>query len=146
MIIEALWRHCLLKESSRSIGARFGRPPEALEWASLFRWRVQLLISPTLFGWLGPRFGVSKPAAGRAQGHLYLERLLAEAGHRIGGRVDGLNELATAVRQPLGDLVHARRTAGTLRHVPPGPRSPSPPGKTRTAFPTEKGSGRDPPR
>ena len=146
VIIEALWRHCLLKESSRSIGARFGRPPDALEWASLFRWRVQLLISPTLFGWLGPRFGVSKPAAGRAQGHLYLERLLAEAGHRIGGRVDGLNELATAVRQTLRDLVHARRTAGTLRQFPPGPRSPSPPGKTRTAFPTEKGSGRDPPR
>lgn len=146
VIIEALWRHCILQESSRSIGARFGRPADALEWASLFRWRVQLLISPTLWGWLGPRLGIRKPAAGRKQGHLYIERLLAEAGQRIGGGVEWLNELATAVRQTLRDLVHDRKTAGTIRQFPPGHRSPSPPGSTRKVLPTEKGSGPDPPR
>ena len=146
VIIEALWRHSVLRESSRTIGARFGRPADALGWASLLRWRVQLLISPTLWGWLGPRLGIRKPAATREQGHLYIERLLAEAPHRIGGGVQWLNELATAVRRTLQNLVHDRKTAGTIRQFPPGYRSPSPPGSTRQALPTEKGSGTDPPR
>jgi hypothetical protein len=34
-IIEALYRHCVLMESTASIGARFGRPEEAMEWKSL---------------------------------------------------------------------------------------------------------------
>jgi len=145
VIIEALWRHCILRESSRSIGARFGRPEDAPDWASLFRWRVQLLISPTLWGWLGPRLGIGKPAAGREQGHLYIERLLAEAGQRLGGGVQWLSELATAVRRTLQDLVHGRKRAGSIRQFPPGSRSPSPPGPPRKALPTEKGSGPDPP-
>lgn len=146
VIIEALCRHCLLQESSRSIGIRFGRPEDASEWASVFRWRGQLLISPTLWGWLGPRLGVHKPAADREEGRLYLERWLAEAGQRLGGGVAWLHELATPVRRTLQDLVHNRKAAGTLRQFPPGPRSPSSPGQTHNALPTEKGSGPDPPR
>lgn len=146
VILEALWRHCYFQESSRSIGARFGRPKDAPQWASLFRWRAQLLIAPTLWGWLGPRLGIRKPAADRAQGHLYLERLLAEADQRIGSGVRWLNKLTTAARQTLRDLVHNRKTAGTLRQFPPGHHSPASPGATQTALPTEKGSGPDPPR
>lgn len=145
VIIEALWRHCVWRESARTIGARFGRPPDMPDWASLLRWRGQLLISPTLWGWLGPRLGVRQPAAGRAQGHLYLERLLAEAGHRIRGGAEWLGELATAVRRTLQDVVHNRKTAANLRAFPPGRPFASPPGVSREAFPTEKGSGTDPP-
>ena len=57
-----------------------------------------------------------------------------------------LNELATAVRRTLRDLVHDRKAAGTLRQFPPGNRPPSPPGPIPKAFPTQKGSGPDPPR
>ena len=80
VIIEALYRHCILQESAASIGARFGRPEGATEWRSLRRWRKQLLISPTLWGWLGPRLGATHPAADRNEGKAYLERLLAEGG------------------------------------------------------------------
>ncbi len=50
-IVEALFRHCILREPAGSIGARFGRPEGAAEWRSLRRWRKQLLTSPTLWGW-----------------------------------------------------------------------------------------------
>jgi hypothetical protein len=146
VIIEALWRHCILRESSRSIGADFGRPEDATDWASLFRWRGQLLISPTLWGWLGPRLGIRKPAKGREQGYLYIERLLAEAGQRIRTGADWLDELTTAVRRTLQDLVHNRKTAGNIRQFPPGQPSPSSPAPSREASPTEGVSGTDPPR
>jgi hypothetical protein len=145
VMIEALWRHCILQESSRSIGVRFGRPEDAMTWRSLRRWRFQILISPTLWGWLGPRLGIRKPAAGREQGHQYIERLLAEAGQRIHGGIEWLDELATAVRRTLRDVVHNRKTAGNIRQFPPERPSPSSPGSTRKPFPTQKGSGTDPP-
>jgi len=146
VIIEALWRHCVLRESARSIGARFGRSANSETWKSLRRWRVQLLISPTLWGWLGPRLGIRKPAAGREQGRLYIERLLAEAGQGIRTGVEWLDELATAVRRTLQDLVHKRKTAGNIRQFPPGQPSRLSPAPSREASPTEKVSGTDPPR
>jgi hypothetical protein len=79
-IIEALYRHCVLLESASAISARFGRQPDATEWKSLRRWRGQLLISPTLWGWLGPRLGVTKAAVNKIEGKVHIERLLAEAG------------------------------------------------------------------
>lgn len=144
VIIEALWRHCVLKESSRTIGARFGRPPEAPDWRSLLRWRLQLLISPTLWGWLGPRLGVLKPAATRKEGHLHLQRLLAEAGGRIRDGASWLGELVRAVRRTLQG-VHRRKTPAHRRSFPPGTVSFSPPGRSRETFPTEESSGTDPP-
>jgi hypothetical protein len=65
VIVEALYRHCVLGETACSIGIRFGRPMEAAEWRSLRRWRAQLLISPTLWGWFGPRLGIVKAAGDR---------------------------------------------------------------------------------
>jgi hypothetical protein len=44
-IIEALYRHCILRETAVSIGFRFGRPDDATEWKSLRRWQKQLLRS-----------------------------------------------------------------------------------------------------
>jgi len=146
VIIEALSRHCVLRESARSIGARFGRPANSETWKSLRRWRVQLLISPTLWGWLGPRLGIRKPASGRQQCHLYIERLLAEAGQRIRTGAEWLDELATAVRRTLQDVVHNRKTAGNIRQFPSGQPSPSTPAPNREAPPTEEVSGTDPPR
>jgi hypothetical protein len=46
VIIEALYRHLILRESARAIGIRFGRSHESSGWRSLRRWRKQLLISP----------------------------------------------------------------------------------------------------
>src|SRR5437773_1143418 len=45
----------------------FGRDPahNAGRWRSLRRWRKQLLVSTTLWGWLGSRLGVSQPAQSR---------------------------------------------------------------------------------
>lgn len=145
VIIEALCRHCILLESSRLIGVRFGRPADALSWASLRRWRFQILISPTLWGWLGPRLGIGKPAPDREKARLYLQRLLAEAGHRIRSGVEWLKEVTRAVRGTLQDLVHNRKTARTIHQFPPGHPYPLSPAPTREALPTEKGSGTDPP-
>lgn len=120
VIVEALWRHCILQEgSARVIGVRFGRPVDALTWRSLYRWRFQILISPTLWGWLGPRLSIRKPAADIEQGRLYLERLLAEAGQRFNAEIEELKELASSVRRTLQDLVHNRKTAGNIRQFPP---------------------------
>jgi hypothetical protein len=49
-ILEALYRHLILGETSREAGVHFGRNRDAGEWRSLRRWRAQLLASPTLWG------------------------------------------------------------------------------------------------
>ena len=139
-IVEALCRHCILKESAVSIGVLFGRPEDATEWKSLRRWRKQLLISPNLWGWLGPRLGVNKPAANRNEARIYLERLLAEGRH--GG---AMSELYESVRRTLQDLVHNRKMAWPLKRFLPcifsaGSQSPS-----SRSLPTEKDSGPGPP-
>jgi hypothetical protein len=64
VIVEALYRHLMLRETARAIGARLGRDKDTQEWRSLRRWRAQLLVSPTLWGWLGARLASgSQPRA-----------------------------------------------------------------------------------
>jgi len=145
VIIEALYRHCVLRETAGSIGARFGRPESATEWRSLRRWRKQLLISPTLWGWLGARLGVTEPATNRIEGKTYLERLLAEGGLVVQSGLHAIEEVSCAVRRTLRDLVHNRRTAWPLKHFPPGLLSAGSPDRPRQTLPTEEDSGRDPP-
>jgi hypothetical protein len=139
-IVEALYRHCILQESAVSIGFRFGRPKDATEWKSLRRWRKQLLISPTLWGWLGPRFGATKPAVNRNEAKIYLERLLAEGRHG-----DGLESIPDAVRRMLRELVHNRRTAWPLKRFLPGLFSSGLQDSSSRSLPTEKDSGPGPP-
>jgi hypothetical protein len=139
-IVEALYRHCILQESAVSIGVRFGRPADATEWKSLRRWRKQLLISPTLWGWLGPRLGATHPAADRNEAKNYIGRLLAEGWH------DGaMEKLHDAVRRTLRDLVHNRKTAWPLRRFLPGLFSNGFQDSVRCTVPTEKDSGPGPP-
>ena len=145
VIIEALYRHCVLHESARRIGARFGRLPETESWRSLVRWRRQLLVSATLWGWLGPRLGIRKPAVEKQQAAAYLRRLLSDAGLHIRSTVDFVSALPAAVRRTLRDLVHDRKKAGPLMQFLPGGSSASRPDRSRQRFPTEKGSGSDPP-
>jgi hypothetical protein len=145
VIIEALLRHCILLESAASIGARFGRPEDAVEWRSLRRWREQLLVSPTLWGWLGPRLGVIKPAASRNEGRTCLERLLAEGGFVVRSGILALEEVSGAVRKTLRDLVHDRKRARPLKSFLPGDVSSGLPGRLPPTLPTEKDSGPDPP-
>lgn len=144
-IIEALYRHCLLLESAGAISARFGRDPGAAEWKSLRRWRRQLLISPTLWGWLGPRVGITTAAANKLEGRIHLERLLAEAGLVIRTGADALEHVATAVRKTLRDLIHDRKTAWPLRHFLPGTSHLGFRGGMRPPLPTEKDPGPRPP-
>ena len=145
VIIEALFRHCILMESAVSIGARFGRPEDAVEWRSLRRWREQLLISPTLWGCLGPRLGITKPAANRNEGKTRLERLLAEGGCIARSGILALEEVSGAVRKTLRDLVHDRKKAWSLKSFLPGFLSSDSSAPLRPASPTEKDSGPDPP-
>ena len=145
VIIEALFRHCILLESAAAIGARFGRPEDAVEWRSLRRWRGQLLVSPTLWGWLGPRLGVTKPAANRNEGKTRLERLLAEGGCIARSGILALEEVSGAVRKTLRDLVHDRKKAWSLKSFLPGFLSSDSSARLRPASPTEKDSGPDPP-
>jgi hypothetical protein len=140
VIVEALYRHCILWETAASIGARFGRPADAAEWKSLRRWRKQLLISPTLWGWLGPRLGATQPAANRNDAKTYIERLLAEGWYN-----GDIKKLADAVQRTLRDLVHNRRAAWPLRRFLPGLFSKDSQDSPRRASPTEKDSGPDPP-
>jgi hypothetical protein len=139
-IVEALYRHCILRETASSIGARFGRPEDATEWKSLRRWRKQLLISSTLWGWLGPRFGATTPASDRNEARNYIERLLAEGRHK-----GVLEKLSDTVRRTLRDWVHNRKTAWPLRRFPPGLVSKDFQVLSRCALPTEKDSGPGPP-
>jgi len=145
VIVEALCRHCILRETPRLIGIRFGRPADEPRWRSLDRWREQLLISPTLWGWLGLRLGVRRAAAGRGEAGSYLCRLLAEGNRQIRAGVEMLNAVPAAVRATLRDLVHNRKRAGTTGQFPPGRASSFSSVPTRRALPTEKGSGPDPP-
>lgn len=139
-IVEALYRHCILQETAASIGVWFGRPADATEWKSLRRWRKQFLISPTLWGWLGPRLGTTQPATNRNEAKNYIERLLAEGRH--GGAMEALPD---AVRRTLRDLVHNRKTAWPLRRFLPSLFSKDLQDSSSWALPTEKGSGPGPP-
>lgn len=145
VIIEALYRHLILRESAGAIGARFGRPEGAMGWRSLRRWRKQLLISPTLWGWLGPRLGAATPAANRNKGKAYLDRLLAEGGHVVRSGIHVVEELSGYVRKTLRDLVHNRKNAWPLRHFPTGLLSAGSQSRLRRSSPTEKDSGPGPP-
>lgn len=145
VIIEALYRHCVLLEDSRSIGVRFGRPEEAMGWRSLRRWRAQLLLSPTLWGWLGPRLGVTKPAVNREEGKSHLLRLLAEGGQVVRSGVGAIGELSATVRRTLKNLVHNCKNAWFLVHFPPGSPHAAPSGLLSRTLPTEKDSGPRPP-
>ena len=145
VIVEALFRHCILGESASSIGALFGRPEGPAEWRSLRRWRKQLLLSPTLWGWLGPRLGAVKPAANRNEGRTYLERLLAEGGYVMRSGIHALEGLSGAVRRTLRDLVHNRKTAWPLKHFLPGLFPAGLPDRSCRSLPTEEVSGPGPP-
>ena len=146
VIIEALYRHLILQETARSISARFGRDPDAHEWRSLRRWRAQLLVSPTLWGWLGSRLGIRKPAESRKEGQHHLRRWLGEM--RIGreSAEKVLDELAMAVRCSLSGLLHNRRSAWPVTQFRAGISSASDSGRAPSVLPTEEGPGRGPPR
>ena len=146
VIIEALYRHLILGETARAIGVRFGRLGDVSEWQSLRRWRAQLLVSPTLWGWLGSRLGISQPAENRNQGRVHLRRWLGEmrVAWESGPKV--LGELTGAVRASLRGLVHNRRQAWPMTQFRPGITAGSDSGSKPTALPTEKDSGRGPPR
>jgi hypothetical protein len=145
VIIEALYRHCILGESARSIGIRFGRPSYALGWKSLRRWRRQLCLSPSLWGWLGSRLGITKPASNKKEGRIHLQRLLVEGEQTGKAESWRVAEIPGMVRKTLRDLVVDRKTAWPLRSFLPGLSSSAWSGRLRPTFPTEKGSGPDPP-
>src|SRR5262249_23660606 len=110
-IIEALYRHLIVKGPARTISLRFGRMGGGGEWRSLRRWRKQLLVSPTLWGSLGSRLGITEPAEHRKQGERHLSRLLGEMRIAYQSATTVLDKLATAVRRSLSGLVHNRRQA-----------------------------------
>jgi hypothetical protein len=141
VIIEALYRHCVLGETACSIGVRFGRSAESTEWRSLRRWRAQLLVSPTLWGWLGPRLGVIKPAGDRQAGAVHLVRLLADAGQLALSGVQAVREISGTARRTLSNLIHNREKAWLMEHFPPGAKTDHSPEPTRPVLPTEKASG-----
>jgi hypothetical protein len=146
VIIEALYRHLIMGETARSIGARFGRPDDASEWRSLRRWRRQLLVSATLWGWLGSRLGIRQPAESRDQGRKHLTRWLGEMRIAWESAETVLGELTAAVRASLRGLVHNRRQAWPMTRFRPGIASRSGSGSKPTVLPTEEDSGRGPPR
>lgn len=141
VIIEALYRHCVLLQPASMISALYRGDTAPTEWRSLRRWREQLLISPTLWGWLGPRLGITEPAYNRYEGKIHIERFLAEAGIIS----DALKHVPIVVRKTLGDLVHDHKTAWPLRRFLPGAPSEGVLGRMRPVLPTEKGSGPGPP-
>jgi hypothetical protein len=144
VIVEALYRHLILGETAHVIGVRFGR--HAREWRSLRRWRAQLLVSPTLWGWLGSRLGISRSAENRKQGRLHLSRLLGEMRVAWESATRVLGELAAAVRASLRGLVHNRRQAWPATRFRPGTGWGSDPGSKPMALPTEEDPVRGPPR
>lgn len=145
VIIEALCRHTFWGESSRTIGERFGRPGAATSWRSLFRWRKELLISASLWGWLGPRLGIRKPASGRSQSAFHLRRLLTEGGHPFRSALDFVQAVPSAVRRTLRGLCYSRKQVGLVGQFQAGGMAGRPPGRSRPSLPTEKDSGRSPP-
>ena len=145
VIIEALYRHLILKEPARAVSVRFRRIGGG-EWRSLRRWRAQLLCSPTLWGWLGSRLGITEPAEDRKQGQRHLSRLLGEMRIAYESATTVLDKLAAAVRRSLSGLVHNRREAWPVTQFRPGIRLDSDSGAKPPALPTEKGPVRGPPR
>jgi hypothetical protein len=145
VIIEALYRYLILKETAREIGIRFGRNPDHQEWRSLQRWRAQLLVSPTLWGWLGPRLGIGSAAKSRDDGCVKLTRFFGEMHIQIESALKRAGELSTAVRGTLRGLVHNRRQARPLVQFQPGTIERPDSGQPQMALPTEKDSGRGPP-
>jgi hypothetical protein len=146
VIVEALYRHLMLGETARAIGARFGRHPDAREWRSLRRWRAQLLVSPTLWGWLGSRLGIRKPVETRQQGQQHLTRWLGEMRMAWGSATKVLRELPSAVTASLSGLVHNRLSAWPVTQFRPGIGSHGVSGGKPTTLPTEEDPGRGPPR
>jgi hypothetical protein len=146
VIIEALYRHLILKEPAWAVRLRFRRLGHAAEWRSLRRWRAQLLISPTLWGWLGSRLGVGEPAQNRDQGRLHLTRLLGEMRLSRGSATKVLDNLSAAVRRSLSGLVHNRREAWPVTQFRPGVASVGDSGGKPIAVPTEEDPVRGPPR
>jgi hypothetical protein len=144
VIVEALYRHLILGETARAIGARFGRG-DTQEWRSLRRWRAQLLVSPTLWGWLGARLGIREPAESRQQGQQHLTRWLGEMRLAWASAAKVLGELATAVRSSLSGLMHNRHSAWPATQFHPGTNWGSPSGAKPTAVPTEEDPVRGPP-
>jgi hypothetical protein len=140
VILEALYRHCILRETACSIGERFGRPSDATEWRSLRRWRAQLLVSPTLWGWLGARLGIVEPAPDRPKAAAYLVRLLGSAGQQALSGIEGVCEISRTACRTLSNLIHNRKTAWLAGHFRPGAESRGSPGATRPPLPTEKDS------
>ena len=145
VIIEALYRHLILKEPARAISVRFGRIGGS-EWRSLRRWRAQLLCSPTLWGWLGSRLGITQPAGDRTQGQRRLSRLLGEMRIAYESVAKVLDELTGAVRETLRGLIHNRRNAWPVTQFRPGIVSDSDSGAKSTPLPTEQDPVRGPPR
>ena len=146
VIIEALYRHLILRETASGIGIRLGRSRDASGWRSLRRWRKQLLVSPTLWGWLGSRLGIGQPAQTPQQGRLHLTRLLGEMRIAYESATTVLDQMEAAVRRSLSGLVHNRREAWPMTQFRPGNASTPGSGAKPTALPTEKGPGRGPPR
>jgi len=146
VIIEALYRHLILGETAPAIGIRFGRRGDAREWRSLRRWRSELLVSPTLWGWLGSRLGISQPAENREQGRLHLSRFLGEMRVAWESAARVLGELAVAVRASLRGLIHNRRQAWPATQFRPGIDSGPDSGSKPMALPTEEDPVRGPPR
>jgi hypothetical protein len=145
VIVEALCRHLILGETAHAIGMRFGRRGDVNQWRSLRRWRAQLLVSPTLWGWLGARLGIRKSAENRERGRLHLWRLLGEIGVAAKLAEKVLLELGNAVRASLRGLVHNRREAWPVTQFRPGTGSSPDSGSKPKALPTEQDSGRGPP-
>jgi hypothetical protein len=147
VIAEALWRDLILGETAGAIGFRFGRSDEYTEWRSLRRWRSQLLISPTLWGWLRTRLGaVIAVGNSREQGRRRLMRLLGEMRIIWGLGMKALSGLPEAVRITLRGLVHNRRQAWLAGQFRPEMARLDSSESRRLALATEKDSGPDPPR
>ncbi len=145
VIIEALYRYLILGEPAHEISSRFGRTTDRHDWPSLRRWREQLLVSPTLWGWLGKRLGVAAAAKNNDEGRAHLLRFFAEIPLKLETIAPFVGKLWAAVRQTLAGLVHNRRTAWPLVQFRPETASGDDPGRSPMAFPTEKDAGRDPP-
>lgn len=145
VIVEALYRRCILMESESSIALLFALPQVSREWKSLRRWRTQLLISPTLWGWLGARLGLIKPSDNWGDSKRYLERLLAEGGLVLKSGIDAIGQLPGAVRKTLQDLVHNRKKAWPIKQFLLGLSLTDSPALMGRSLPTEKDSGPGPP-
>jgi len=145
VIIEALYRYLIGGESAQEIGVRFGRSTDGHDWPSLRRWREQLLVSPTLWGWLGKRLGVANAAKSKDGGCAHLMRFFGEMHLKREAVAKFVGELWRAVRGTLRGLVHDRHTAWPLLQFRPEKASGADSGRSPMVSPTEKDAGRDPP-